>query len=116
MSSGQPRRPGRGWTERSRRSPGGTIPAAQWRAQAARHVDRVQELTSGHQARSGRGIPHPVEDFLFTYYSLRPAQLRRWYPGAGVALADASDRAGWRFHQALPVAGRDADGPTVAVD
>jgi len=92
------------------------IPAAQWRAQAARHVDRVQELTSGHQARSGRGIRHPVEDFLFTYYSLRPAQLRRWYPGAGVALADASDRAGWRFHQVLPVVGRDADGPTVAVD
>jgi hypothetical protein len=28
-----------------------------------------------------------VHDFLFTYYSFRPAQLRRWSPGYGVALA-----------------------------
>ena len=39
-----------------------------------------------------------MHDFLFTYYSLRPAQLRRWHPGAGVALADAGERAGWRDH------------------
>ncbi len=30
---------------------------------------------------------HPVEDFLFTYYSQRPAALRRWHPGFGFALA-----------------------------
>jgi hypothetical protein len=30
-----------------------------------------------------------VEDFLFTYYSSRPRQLRRWHPGAGVVLAEA---------------------------
>jgi hypothetical protein len=98
------------------------IPAAQWRASQARHVDRVVELTSGHQSRAGLGIPHPVEDFLFTYYSLRPAQIRRWYPGAGVALADAPDRAAWRFHRVLPPAGSSSgapgvsDGPSVAVD
>ena len=28
-------------------------------------------------------------DFLFTYYSFRPAQLRRWHPGVGVALEGA---------------------------
>ena len=98
------------------------VPQAQWRASAARHVERVLELTSGHQSRAGRGIPHPVEDFLFTYYSLRPAQLRRWYPGAGVALADAPDRAAWRFHRVLPPARSSSGevgaigGPTVAVD
>jgi hypothetical protein len=32
-------------------------------------------------------VKHPVHDFLFTYYSFRPAQLRRWSPGYGVALA-----------------------------
>jgi hypothetical protein len=78
------------------------LPATLWRDSEARHVDRVRELTSGHRMRAGRGIPHPVEDFLFTYYSLRPAQLRRWYPGVGVALADAAERAGWRFHRVLP--------------
>ena len=32
------------------------------------------------------GEKHPVHDFLFTYYSQRPAQLRRWHPGWGVVL------------------------------
>ena len=40
-----------------------------------------------HRRRTG--VKHPVADFLFTYYSYRPAQLRRWHPGAGVVLADA---------------------------
>ena len=28
-----------------------------------------------------------MHDFLFSYYSFRPAQLRRWHPGYGVSLA-----------------------------
>jgi hypothetical protein len=32
-----------------------------------------------------------VADFMFTYYSFRPARLRRWHPGPGVVLAGASD-------------------------
>ena len=31
-------------------------------------------------------------DFLFTYYSLRPRQLRRWHPGFGVVLSGRSAR------------------------
>lgn len=58
-------------------------------------------LTREHRSRAGRQIKHPVEDFLFTYYSLRPAQLRRWHPGPGIALARAPERAGWRFHRLL---------------
>ena len=84
-------------------------------AASGAHVERVDELTRGHRARAGGGIPHPVEDFLFTYYTLRPGQLRRWYPGAGVALADAPERAGWRFHRVVPAAGEQT-GPTVFVD
>ena len=30
-------------------------------------------------------------DFLFTYYSHRPAQLEQWHPGPGVALRDAEE-------------------------
>lgn len=37
-------------------------------------------------------------DFLFTYYSYKPAQLRRWHPGAGVELADATERLDWRWY------------------
>lgn len=89
------------------------LPAGVWRATADRHGAMVHDLTKGQRARAGAGLPHPVEDFLFTYYSLRPAQLRRWHPGAAVALADAPERARWRFHRA--VAG-SPESPTVAVD
>ncbi len=74
------------------------LPAEVWRKAEAEHASEVETLTRDRQERAGRGVPHPVEDFLFTYYSLRPAQLRRWYPGAGVGLADAGDRADWPFH------------------
>ena len=73
----------------------------QWRAAEERHRAAVDGLTAGHRARAGRGIAHPVEDFRFTYYSLRPAQLRRWYPGAGIALQDAQEREGWPFHRSV---------------
>jgi hypothetical protein len=59
---------------------------AAWRARAAAHEARVDDLVGDHLARRGAGLKHPVHDFLFTYYSFRPAQLRRWSPGYGVAL------------------------------
>ena len=58
-----------------------------WRARAAAHEARVDALVGDHLARRRDGVRHPVHDFLFTYYSLRPAQLRRWSPGYGVRLA-----------------------------
>jgi hypothetical protein len=64
--------------------------AATWRARRAAHHSRVDGWLAPHLARRRRGVKHPVEDFLFTYYSHRPAQLRRWHPGPGVVLADGS--------------------------
>jgi len=61
-----------------------------WRARRAVHHARVDSLVGEHRDRRRGGEKHPVEDFLFTYYSHRPAQLRRWHPGFGVVLADAS--------------------------
>jgi len=60
---------------------------AVWRARAAAHEARVDALVGDHRARRQQGVKHPVHDFLFTYYSFRPAQLRRWSPGYGVELA-----------------------------
>ncbi len=76
------------------------LPARQWRARAAAHAERADALTAGHRARASRGEKHPVEDFLFTYYSYSPAVLRRWHPGPGVELLDAADdqRASWRWY------------------
>jgi hypothetical protein len=59
----------------------------EWRARQADHEARVDALVADHLARRRDGVPHPVHDFLFTYYSFRPAQLRRWHPGYGVVLA-----------------------------
>ena len=60
---------------------------ASWTARRDAHEARVDAWVQPHLARRRDGVPHPVEDFLFTYYSHRPAALRRWHPGFGVALA-----------------------------
>ncbi len=62
------------------------LPEADWLAREAAHQQRVHRFTAPHQHRAQRGEPHPVWDFLFTYYSLRPRQLRRWHPGFGIYL------------------------------
>jgi hypothetical protein len=72
----------------------------EWRERTATHEARVDAATSAHLARRRDHRKHPVEDFLFTYYSFKPAQLRRWHPGAGTSLAGAAQapHAGWRFY------------------
>jgi hypothetical protein len=68
-----------------------TLPADVWRRRRLAHERRVDEWTTPHLARRRAGVKHPVEDFLFTYYSYRPAQLRRWHPGADVFLERPAD-------------------------
>lgn len=76
------------------------LAAAEWRAREHAHAERADALTAGHRVRAARGEKHPVEDFLFTYYSYKPSILRRWHPGVGVELAGAgvSPRATWRWY------------------
>ncbi|MEU4339012.1 3-methyladenine DNA glycosylase [Micromonospora lupini] len=66
------------------------LDVAAWRQRRRAHEERVDVWLTPHLARRRRGERHPVADFLFTYYSHRPAQLRRWHPGAGVELRDAA--------------------------
>ncbi|KAA1418568.1 3-methyladenine DNA glycosylase [Nocardioides humilatus] len=65
-----------------------------WTAAATAHAARIDRYAAPHLARRDAQVKHPVFDFLFTYYSYRPAQLRRWHPGHGVRLDDASEYAG----------------------
>ncbi|MCU1406221.1 MAG: 3-methyladenine glycosylase [Glaciihabitans sp.] len=83
----------------------------QWQALEAQHQERADALTAGRRARSGTGATHPVDDFLFTYYPFRPGLLRRWHPGAYVALQEAVglDRASWKWYQEDSANGRPAD-------
>lgn len=72
----------------------------QWRARAAAHRARFDELAGPYLDRRATGESHPVIDFLFTYYGQKPAQLRRWHPGFGVGLAGARDYEGARgYHR-----------------
>ncbi len=89
------------WSGADRDAAPTVLPREIWWPTQAEHAARVDELTGGHRTRARAGVAHPVEDFLFSYYSLRPAQLRRWHPGPGVALADAPERAEWKFHRVL---------------
>ncbi len=77
----------------------------EWRGRARRHEERVDALTAGHLRRRRAGESHPVEDFLFTYYNLKPARLRRWDPGAGTVLAGegARERLADRFAVRTPL-------------
>ncbi len=67
------------------------LPPAEWRARAAAHVERLAPYVEPHLERRRTGQKHPVHDFLFSYYSQRPAQLLRWHPGYGVGLAGAPE-------------------------
>jgi hypothetical protein len=80
-----------------------------WRARAAAHRARTERWTLPHRERRRRHEAHPVLDFLFTYYSHRPAQLEQWHPGPGIALRDAD------AFLAVPGHVRRPDG-TVALD
>jgi len=62
-----------------------------WRAAARAHEGRLAPILTQHLARRSAGRKHPVIDFLFEYYDFRPAPLRRWSPGFGVALQGAAD-------------------------
>lgn len=73
----------------------------EWRPRADRHAARAESLIAGHLERRRRREKHPVEDFLFTYYQTRPAQLRVWHPGPGIRLLEATEYAGRRGYRAV---------------
>ncbi|WP_462417937.1 3-methyladenine DNA glycosylase [Kytococcus sp. Marseille-QA3725] len=88
------------------------LPRPVWEAREAAHQERVDVIAGPHLERRRRGEKHPVEDFLWVYYRWRPAEIRRWNPGIGVALLDADERAGWKDHRLLDT----PEGPAVTVD
>lgn len=75
---------------------------ADWQDRERRHRQRVTRFAEPYLDRRSRGAKHPVEDFLFTYYSQKPGRLLRWHPGAGVVLegAEAAGRGGWKYYTA----------------
>src|SRR5688572_32662189 len=72
-------------------------------AREAAHVQRVRRYADPYLARRSAGRKHPVEDFLFTYYTQKPGQLMRWHPGDGTVLtgAEAAARTGWKYYRVV---------------
>jgi hypothetical protein len=61
-----------------------------WGVQREGYLARVRPQAEDRGRRSARRERHPVYDFLFEYYSFRPAHLLRWTPGFGVTLDGAA--------------------------
>ncbi|WP_328395321.1 3-methyladenine DNA glycosylase [Nocardia sp. NBC_00416] len=91
------------------------LAGSEWRARAAAHRDRVDTLAGPYLRARAAGAKHPVLDFLFTYYGHKPAQLRRWHPGFGIALTGAADYVGLRGYHRIDRAGAES-GPAVTAD
>ena len=70
------------------------LPEKTWREAQHRHRARLEPRVLAHRARRSRGEKHPVFDFLWEYYSFKPAQLLRWSPGIGVELR--GEFGGWK--------------------
>ncbi len=75
----------------------------EWEPRATAHSERVRAYTEPYLRRRAAQQKHPVEDFLFTYYTQKPAQLLKWHPGAHTVLTGppAVERAGWKFYRNL---------------
>lgn len=81
----------------------GVLPPDVWLPHEAAHQERVRRYADPYLARRSAGQKHPVEDFLFTYYTQKPGQLLRWHPGHGVVLTgpEALARSGWKYYRPL---------------
>lgn len=60
-----------------------------WREQHQVQLAGVSEFVGAHLERRGHGQKHPVWDFLFQYYDVKPSLLLRFSPGFGVELEGA---------------------------
>jgi len=72
------------------------LPEPVWRERQSQYVERLKPFADDRITRAARGEKHPVRDFLFEYYSFRPAYLLRWSPGVDVVLENArTSDVGW---------------------
>lgn len=64
---------------------GEVLTAAEWQARRNAHRERLAPVLARLRGYFQAG-PHPVYDFLRTYYSFPLSQLENWSPGVGVRL------------------------------
>ena len=94
------------------------LPEEQWLPLATAHAERSRRFGEPFTARRMNREKHPIEDFLFTYYTQKPGQLYRWHPGPGVVLGGerARERADWKFYREVLDEATGERGYTVDVE
>ena len=79
-----------------------TVAPDVWQRSAIEHAARADALTADRRERRSAGAHHPIDDFLYDYYGTKPSLLRRWHPGAGVALEPTpegpAEHGAWRWY------------------
>src|SRR4051794_32440629 len=61
-----------------------------WGSERTGVLAELEPFAAAGEERKSRHVTHPVDDFLFDYYSLRPSRLRRYSPGPNVLLREAT--------------------------
>ena len=69
-----------------------------WQTRMTIHEESANEYLARYRHP---GSYHPVYDFLFEYYPVRPSHLRRWHPGVGVTLAGEAPHAEWNYYHRI---------------
>lgn len=73
------------------------LSSSAWSELERSHQERALTLTQNHRQAKHE---NPTEDFLFRYYAYSPAHLKKWHPGWGIELSDAStsQRSDWKWY------------------
>lgn len=77
------------------RRTGAALSRARWTGRAAAQRELLAPYLVPARARALARERHPVWDFLFEYYSVKPTQLERFHAGFDAALADAPEYANY---------------------
>jgi hypothetical protein len=78
-----------------------TLARANWLELAASHGAKVAPIAANIRKRRDRSDRHPIDDFLWDYYTLRPSRLERWHPGFGIGLEDAPEYGSQRGYETV---------------
>lgn len=73
----------------------------EWQELANSHAVRVAPIANNVRDRKDRAARHPIDDFMWDYYTLRPSRLEWWHPGLGTVLLDAPEYAEKRGYETI---------------
>jgi hypothetical protein len=62
------------------------LPVEIWREKVLEHKLKATRWTVPARERRAANQPHPIEDFIFTYYHFSYAKIEEWHPEYGVRL------------------------------